>query len=150
MKKVTVLLCCILILYAGSGCTSKNGAVKTKKVPAWVRTVPTDDDYIYAVGISGRTMYPTHAIKYATENARRELADMVKTKIVSFVQTVDQGRREDFSMESVSLTDEDLQGSEKVGHWVDTQGRTGVSPGTTYVLMRLDRKKYEELLSKYK
>ena len=102
MKNLTLLMCCVLVLLISTGCGTKKGAaVKKGKVPAWAKTVPTDDEYIYAVGISGRTMYPTHAIKYATENARRELADMVKTKIVSFVQTIDQGRRENFSMESV-------------------------------------------------
>jgi hypothetical protein len=150
--RINILLICVLsgLLLTGACTSAGKGKKKSPKPPAWTLNVPTDNTYIYAVGISGRTMYPTHAIKYATENARRELADMIKTRIVSFVQTKEQGRREDVSMETVSLTEEDLQGSEKVSHWVDTAGKTGVAPGTTYVLMRLERKKYEALLRKYR
>ena len=136
------------------GCVSVNistGPKRNKhKVPSWVKHIPEDSKYVYAVGISGRTMYPSHAIKYATENARKELASMISTKVVSMIQSEDSSRREDFSMESIAVTDEDLQGSQFSEKWIDAEGLTGVSPGTTYVLIRIERSAYEELLRKYR
>lgn len=140
------------VLLCVPGCFSKPSVKQevTIKAPKWVLTIPTDTEYVYSIGISGRTLYPTHAIKYATENARQELGNMISTKIVAQIRTHDQGRREDISIDSISVTDADLQGSQVVERWVDQKGISGVSPGTTYVLMRVERSVYEGLLRKYR
>jgi hypothetical protein len=152
MKQIVCFSMLIMILCAGAGCIP--GAAEKKddrnKVPKWVRKVPVDEKWVYSIGYSGKTMFPTHAMKYATENARRELANMISTKVVSMIETEDSSRNEDISIESIAVTDEDLQGSQVVSHWVDEQGRTGVSPGTTYVLIRIKMSDYRNLLNKYR
>jgi len=55
----------------------------------------------------------------------------------------------EITVESIELTDEDLQETEVAARWVDVNGISGVAPGTTYVLVRLPRRTYERLLRKY-
>jgi len=135
----------MIILYSAGCGGAKNGAV-----PDWVRGTPSSPDYIYAVGISGKTFYPTDAITYATDNARRELASMIRTRIISMTETRDSSRNDDISIESIAVTDEDLQGSKVRKRWIDTDGVTGVAPGTTYVLISIKREKFEQLIKKYR
>jgi hypothetical protein len=147
---LTAALCAALLSACIPGLKEKEKpAPKAERAPAWVNQVPRDDQYVYAVGYSGRTMNPTDAMKYAKENARKEMASMIKTSIVSVIQTQDSQRREDVSMESISVTDEDLQGSEVVEQWIDRNGVSGANPGTTYVLLRLDRATFNRLLGQY-
>ena len=149
MRNTYTFLLCVFVVYTLAGCSGSQ-APSGGKIPPWVLHTPSDSKYIYAVGISGRTFHPTDAIKYAKENARKEMAGMIRTRIVSMTKTRDSGRRESISIESVAVTDEDLQGSEVVKRWMDKEGASGVAPGTTYVLIRLTRSKYEELINKYK
>ncbi|MFH1707336.1 MAG: LPP20 family lipoprotein [Planctomycetota bacterium] len=143
-------LAAVLLTACIPGIKKKEAAPKAEKYPAWVNQIPKDDQFVYAVGYSGRTMNPTDSMKYARENARKEMASMIKTSIVSVIETQDFQRHEDVSMESISVTDEDLQGSEVIEQWVDRTGVSGGNPGTTYVLLRLDRATFNRLLGQYR
>ena len=145
-----LVMACIFTLCIQAGCGSSGPkAGSSGSIPDWVMNTPTNSAYIYSVGISGRTFYPTDAIKYATENARREMAGMVRTKVLSMTKTHDSTRRDDISIDSIAVTDEDLQGSEVKARWIDKKGASGVAPGTTYVLLQIERGKFEQLIKKY-
>ena len=139
----------VWILCFSAGCGSGPSAAQKGDIPSWVMNTPADSAYIYSVGISGRTFHPTDAIKYATENARREMAGMVRTKVISLTQTRDSSRKDDISIESIAVTDEDLRGSEVKARWIDKKGESGVAPGTTYVLIQMERSKFDKLIKKY-
>lgn len=150
MKYTYVLIAAAASLLVFSGCGSGPSVSASGKIPPWVEKTPSDGEYIYSVGISGKTFYPTDAITYATENARREIASMIRTRIVSMTETHDSTRRDDISIESIAVTDEDLQGTEVTRRWIDRNGISGVAAGTTYVLLRMERSQFEQLVQKYR
>ena len=144
-----LVMASIFTLCISAGCGSGPKVKHSSSIPEWVMNTPNNPTYIYSVGISGRTFYPTDAIKYATENARREMAGMVRTKVLSMTKTHDSTRSDSISIESIAVTDEDLQGSEVKHRWIDKKGASGVAPGTTYVLIQIERSKFEQLIKKY-
>ncbi|MFC1582254.1 hypothetical protein ACFL4W_01825 [Planctomycetota bacterium] len=140
----------IASLLAGCSGGGNVAPVKKKEAPAWTTKLPDNEKYVFSVGVCGRTLYPTDAIKYATEHAIEQMAARIRTKVMSITETSDTLRTSDISIDSLAVTDEFLQGIEKEGHWIDKGGITGVSPGTTYVLMRMERRIYSQLLARYR
>jgi hypothetical protein len=106
--------------------------------PKWVRSIPTDDTYYYAVGVSGPRPHTSEMFDQAIERARAELGRM----IVSHVKSEDfhsSSTRGQYAKEIVRvLSDTELNYTEVIKRHLDPAGACG-SPNHCYALVRIKK-----------
>ncbi|MBT8359281.1 MAG: LPP20 family lipoprotein [Desulfobacterales bacterium] len=116
-----------------------------KSAPEWVNSVPLDEKYFYAVGISGPTRNIKDAWNQAIQRARAELGKTIITHITSQDLIISTTDGEYSSQLIQALSDTELNFTEVIERWYDRSGIYGL-PEFYYVLVRLERKRAEMLL----
>ena len=142
---VIVILCLSLIT---AGCITTPEPEK-KSAPQWVNSIPYDEKYFYAVGISGPTRNIKDAWNQAIIRARAELGKTIITHITSHDLIITTTRGEYSSQLIEALSDTELNFTEVIERWFDRNGSYGL-PGYYYVLVRLEKKRAEMLLRSLK
>jgi len=117
--------------------------------PQWVNSVPLDENYFYAVGISGPTRNIKDAWNQAIMRARAELGKTIITHITSHDLIISTTRGEYSAQLIEALSDTELNFTEVIERWYDRNGIYGL-PDFYYVLVRLEKKKAEMLLRSLK
>jgi len=114
--------------------------------PDWVRRIPDDPKWLYAVGISGPTPFLSHTVDNAVERARGQLALTVESDIVAGTLSIERSggattRDTVVAVAAVSETTRALvENAEVVATWVDAAGSCSPDPGTAYALVRMERR----------
>jgi len=116
-----------------------------KSAPQWVNSVPHDEKYFYAVGISGPTRNIKDAWNQAIQRARAELGKTIITHITSHDLIISTTDGEYSSQLIEALSDTELNFTEVIERWYDRNGIYGL-PNFYYVLVRLEKKRAEMLL----
>ena len=145
-----ILLALLLILVAGgiTGCTTSPQTVSTE-IPGWLTSIPTDDRYFYAVGISGQRRNVKDAWNQAAHRARAELGKTIITQVSSRDLVITTNRNEYSKQVIEAISDTELHFTEIIARWYDPNGEYG-PPKYYYVLVRMDRKEAEKLLKRVK
>ena len=158
---IPVAALAVLLLSAGAlyGCTTTVKQVRQQPqapkvaVPSWVTVVPTDDDFVYAVGFSGATRNPENAICQSGDNARVELAKIVAAYVVSQLrnQTELKNNREQTIVDEMiyTFTHAELYGVEVVEHWIDSEGTVARERGTIFSLARMPKNNQVKIIADY-
>ena len=78
----------VAVLLTGSLCVPEPGlkskqSVRHMSKPNWIKTLPDDPDYIYAIGVSRRMYNEKNSWQYAEKMARRELASTASLEIAA-------------------------------------------------------------------
>ncbi|MDY6790280.1 MAG: LPP20 family lipoprotein [Thermodesulfobacteriota bacterium] len=130
------------------GCISTPKPEK-KSAPQWLNSVPLDEKYFYAVGISGPTRNIKDAWNQAIMRARAELGKTIITHITSQDYIISTTGGEYSSQLIEALSDTELNFTEVIERWYDQNGIYGL-PDFYYVLVRLEKKRAEQLLKSLK
>ena len=110
---VIVILCLSLIT---AGCITTPEPEK-KSAPQWVNSVTLDENYFYAVGISGPTRNIKDAWNQAIMRARAELGKTIITHITSHVLIISTTCGKYSAQFFVSLSDTELNFTEVINSW---------------------------------
>lgn len=111
-----------------------------KAFPDWVLKVPAEKDRLCAVGVSEPTYFREDAMKYASENARSELARTLHVNIKSIMVDITTEKGGDIAerriIEASSWASEAaLKESEITSFWYDEEGVAPVrKKGVSYAL----------------
>jgi hypothetical protein len=110
--------------------------------PDWIEHLPTDDGFLYAVGVSGPTFFPDDGIRYASEKGRAQLAFTISSHVTAAslsVETTSGSLADSASVVDAThdYTDSIVRFSEVLSIWVDKSGNYSGAPGTTYALVRI-------------
>ena len=116
-----------------------------KSAPQWVNSIPHDEKYFYAVGISGSTRNIKDAWNQAIMRARAELGKTIITHITSHDLIISTTSGEYSAQLIEALSDTELNFTEVIERWYDRNGIYGLSD-FYYVLVRLEKKRAEMLL----
>ena len=116
-----------------------------KSAPEWVNSVPQDEKYFYAVGISGPTRNIKDAWNQAIMRARAELGKIIIIHITSHDLNISTTRGEYSAQLIEALSDTELNFTEVIERWYDRDGIYGL-PDFYYVLVRMEKKRAEMLL----
>jgi hypothetical protein len=120
-----------------------------EEAPGWLRSIPRDDQYYYAVGISGPTRNIKDAWDQAIQRARAELGRTIITHVTSRDLVIATTRGE-YSRQLIDvLSDTELNLTEVIERWCDRSGSFG-PPDYYYVLVRLERRRAEMILNDLK
>lgn len=138
---VGLILCLSLIT---AGCITTPEPEK-KSAPEWVNSIPNDEKYFYAVGISGPTRNIKDAWNQAIMRARAELGKTIITHITSHDLIISTTRGEYSAQLIEALSDTELNFTEVIERWYDRKGIYGL-PDFYYVLVRMEKKRAEMLL----
>lgn len=131
-------------LLTHTGCKSSPQPV-AEKVPQWLTSIPHDDKYYYAVGVSGQTRKIKDAWDQAIQRARAELGKTIITHVTSKDLIISTTGGE-YSRQIIdTLSDTELHFTEVVERWCDRFGSYGPS-NHYYVLVRLEKKRAEVIL----
>lgn len=136
----------VLILVTGFGCQSVSNR-KAHRVPKWLSSMPTDDRFYYALGVSGPTRQVNDAWNQATQRARAELGRMIVTQITSRDLNIATERSEYTRQIIESLSDTELNLTEVVERWFDKTGAYGPS-NHYYVLVRMEKEQARRMLKR--
>ena len=120
-----------------------------KNAPQWVNSIPHDEKYFYAVGISGPTRNVKDAWNQAIMRARAELGKTIITHITSHDLIISTTSGEYSAQRIEALSDAELNFTEVIERWYDRNGIYGL-PDFYYVLVRLEKKRAEMLLRSLK
>ena len=142
---VIFILCLSLIT---ASCTTTPEPEK-KSAPQWVNSVPHDEKYFYAVGISGPTRNIKDAWNQAIMRARAELGKTIIIHITSHDLNISTTRGEYSAQLFEALSDTELNFTEVIERWYDRDGIYGL-PDFYYVLVRMEKKRAEMLLRSLK
>ncbi|MBN1849767.1 MAG: LPP20 family lipoprotein [Deltaproteobacteria bacterium] len=137
----------VFILW-GLGCSSTPEPVK-EPVPEWIESMPEDDAYYYALGVSGPMPRINDAWDQAIKRARAELGRLIFTHVRSSDSIIASTRGEYVQQIVEILSDAELNYTEVIERWFDQQGSYGF-PEHCYVLVRLEKKKAESILRSVK
>lgn len=141
-------LCILTLLLAGMGCRSGPKLV-VEPVPGWLKSIPTDEKYYYAIGISGPTRRATDTWDQAIKRARAELGRLIVSHITSH-NTIISTTHGEYVRELVEiLSDTELNYTEVIGRWVDRSGVYGAADHY-YVLVRMEKRRAESVLRRIK
>jgi hypothetical protein len=146
IRKWSNLLCgtTLILFLAGLGCQSGPTPV-ANTAPGWLETIPHDDTYYYAIGVSGPTPRVSDAWDQAIKRARAELGRMIISKISSRGTIISSSSGE-YVREIVKiLSDTELNYTEVIARWADRSGAYGPSEHY-YVLMRMEKGRAESVL----
>jgi len=106
--------------------------------PKWVHSIPNDDTYYYAVGMSGPRPQVTTMFGQAIERARAEIGRMIVTHVTSD-GIHSSSTRGQYAKEVVRvLSDAELNYTEVIERRHDAAGACG-PPNHCYVLMRIKK-----------
>jgi hypothetical protein len=108
-------------------------------VPEWLHSLPVDDTYFYAVGISGRTRNVKDAWDQAANRARAELGRTIISHVTSTDLIISTTRGEYARQLIDILSDTELNYTEIIKRWFDACGSYWPS-NHYYVLMRMEKK----------
>lgn len=106
--------------------------------PAWIRTLPTEPEYLYGIGSYVGALHPEDNQGYAIEQARGMLSRNLASRVVNSVTVRETNSESTGTSETLVSSDFVLKNSELVSTWVDYGGYTG-RRGTVWVLMRIGR-----------
>jgi hypothetical protein len=124
------------IFMAALGCQSS--PPPAQPCPKWVQSIPTDETYYYAVGVSGPRPRTTEMFEQAIERARAEIGRMIVSHVTSdgihSASTSGQYAREIVRV----LSDTELNYTEVIERLHDPRGICG-SPNHCYVLVRIKK-----------
>ena len=151
MKSKYLAFFVIIFLYLSfitSGCITTPEPEKIS-APQWINSVPLDENYFYAVGISGPTRNIKDAWNQAIMRARAELGKIIITHITSHDLLISTTRGEYSAQLIEALSDTELNFTEVIERWYDRNGIYGL-PDFYYVLVRLEKKRAEMLLRSLK
>jgi hypothetical protein len=113
--------------------------------PKWVKSIPTDNTYYYAVGVSGPRPRVPKMIEQASERARAELGRMIVSHVTS-KGTHSISSSGQYAEEIVRvLSDTELNLTEVTEMWHDSAGSCG-PPNHFYVLVRIKKTFAETIL----
>jgi hypothetical protein len=130
------------------GCQSAPEPVN-ETPPGWLESIPHDESYFYAVGVSGPTPRVSDAWDQAIERARAELGRMIISHISSHGSIISSSSGE-YVREIVKiLSDTELNYTEVIGRWADRSGTYGPSEHF-YVLVRMEKGRAESVLRSIK
>jgi hypothetical protein len=106
--------------------------------PKWVQSIPTDDVYYYALGVSGPRPQTTEMFGQAIERARAELGRTIISHVTSDgIHSSSTGGQ--YAQEIVRvLSDTELNYTEVIERWHDPAGACG-APNHCYVLVRIKK-----------
>ncbi|MFH1824526.1 MAG: hypothetical protein ABH873_04800 [Candidatus Firestonebacteria bacterium] len=113
--------------------------------PRWVKGPLTyeEDEYLYVIGYSAPTLYRHDAEKYATDNARVEMAKVINVRVKQ--TTVDLltssgkiGSTSSFVSLSEIDVDEIVKNSEPIAVWYDEKGDIK-DKGAAFALIRIKK-----------
>lgn len=140
-----ILYTLLILLASGSltGCATSPQATSTE-VPGWLDSIPTDDRYFYAVGISGQRRNVKDAWNQAAHRARAELGKTIITQVSSKDLVITTHRTEYSKQVIEAISDTELRFTEIVARWYDPNGEY------YYVLVRMDKKEAKKLLKRVK
>lgn len=151
MKQNIFLIVCFLLLT----CSSTDGTRTSGKIPGWLFRAPEVKGKSYAVGISGPTFFQEDAKMNAAENARKELAKSLSSRVQSLylgLQKSDYKKEQELFLLTVSSwsTDIVILNSQILEIWVDEKAQMPNSqPGTVYALVVIDLEVVREYLQKH-
>ena len=149
MKSRHFLILCILILplsLTHIGCRSGPDRL-AKNIPGWLHSIPDDNQYYYAVGISGRTRKIKDAWDQAILRARAELGRTIITHVASTDLIISTTSGEYSKQIIDALSDTELSFTQVIERWYDKYGIYGPS-NHYYVLIRLEKKRAEKILKR--
>jgi len=126
------------LLFLLTGCASTPTCEK-QPVPEWLHSMPVDDIYFYAVGISGRTRNVKDAWAQAANRGRAELGRTIISHVTSTDLIVSTSRGEYARQVIDILSDTELNYTEIIKRWFDRCGNYG-PPNYYYVLIRMEKK----------
>ena len=118
-------------------------------VPQWLHTLPVDDTYFYAIGISGRTRKVQDAWSQAANRARAELGRTIVSHVSSNDLIISTSRGEYTRQLIDVLSDTELNYTEVIQRWFDQCGGYG-PPDHYYVLIRMEKTSAATVLIKLK
>jgi hypothetical protein len=142
-RRLVVIMLSLLWVVAVVGCAGQTP--KKEPVPDWVTQTPKDDNYFYAVGISGRTYRAKDAWDQAANRARAELGRTIVTHVSTrgLSMSTDSGG---FNRQLLAiLSDAELNFTEIVARWFDRYG-SFERPEHYYVLVRIEKKQAQVAL----
>ncbi len=117
----------------------------TENVPVWLTSIPDDDRYFYAVGVSGQTRNIKDAWDQASQRARAELGRTIITHVTSKDLIIATNRGEYSRQVIDTLSDTELNFAEVIKRWYDRFGSYGPAK-YYYVLVRLEKKRAKTIL----
>jgi hypothetical protein len=131
-----------------SGCAN-SPQPESGEIPNWLSAVPQDDDYFYAVGISGRTRHVKDGWNQAAQRGRAEIGKTIITHITSTDTSISTENSEYTRQVIEAISDTELQFTEVIERWYDRYGDYGPA-NHYYVLVRMDKKRAEKILRSIK
>ena len=145
-----ILYTLLILLASGSltGCATSPQTTSTE-IPGWLDSIPADDRYFYAVGISGPRRNVKDAWNQAAHRARAELGRTIITQVSSKDLVITTHRNEYSKQVIEAISDTELHFTEIIARWYDPNGEYG-PPKYYYVLVRMDRKEAAKLLKRVK
>ncbi len=144
------ILSTILFIFLVSGCEiSPEPKSKSVNIPEWLNSTPHDNQFFYAIGLSGQTRKVKDAWNQAIYRARAELGQTVVTHVRSHNLVVSSNENEYSQQLIEALSDTELNFTEVIERWYDREGDYGPS-NYYYVLVRLEKKRAEMILKKLK
>ena len=137
------LIFCLL-----TGCATTPECRK-QPVPQWLHTMPVDETYFYAIGVSGRTRKVQDAWGQSANRARAELGRTIVSHVSSNDLIISTSRGE-YSRQLIDiLSDTELNYTEIIERWFDQCGSYG-PPDHYYVLIRMKKTAAAAVLRKLK
>jgi hypothetical protein len=119
------------------------------EIPDWLASVPSDESYFYAVGMSGRTRRVKDAWNQAAQRGRAEIGKTIITHITSTDTSISTEKSEYTRQVIEAISDTELQFTEVIERWYDRHGDYG-PPHYYYVLVRMDKDRAEKILNSVK
>ncbi|MGA7160906.1 MAG: LPP20 family lipoprotein [Bacteroidota bacterium] len=156
MRYQSVLRLSIVLAFFVVGCSTSFEGENDPEVPAWLQKLPREEGKIFAIGISGPTRYLDDGRRYASDDARKELAKSFSSRVRDIMLQYDHdnaSQQSEASSVSVtsSITDFVVANSQIVSMWIDKSGVLPKSePGTIYALASIEANKSQQLLDALK
>jgi hypothetical protein len=138
----------LTLLLIGIGCRSGPEPV-VEAVPEWVKSIPADETYYYAIGVSGPTPRIVDAWDQAIRRARAELGRVIISHITSRDTIISTSSGEYVSEIVKILSDAELNYTEVVERWADRSGVHGPAQHF-YVLVRIEKRNAQSVLTNIK
>ena len=141
-----ILMFVILCLLAGCQSTPEPPKVS---IPDWITSIPSDDQFFYALGVSGQMRRVNDAWNQAAQRARAEMGRMIVTQITSHDLNIATNRSEYTRQIIESLSDTELNLTEVIKRWFDETGAFGPK-NHYYVLVRMEKAQARLMLNRLK
>lgn len=152
----TISIVGALVLFFICGCSTSFEGENDPVIPAWLQSLPREEGKIFAIGISGPTRYLDDGKRYASDDARKELAKSFSSRVRNIMLQYDHDNEsQQLEVSSVSvtsaITDFVIANSQIVSMWVDKKGLFPKSEaGTIYALASIDANRSQQLIDALK